>query len=197
MTDRETISVYDQRADEYARKLTSDAPYPRLEAFIDALPAGGHALDLGCGPGNAAARMVARGLNVDALDASVAMVDLARQRYGLEIRVGTFDDIDGTDIFDGVWAHFSLLHAKRSKFPRHVSDINRALKPGGTLLLAMKLGAGEERDSIGRFYTYYTESDLDALMEDTGFDVVRKEYGRDTGLSGTESDWIALHARAR
>ncbi len=196
MTDRKTISIYDQRAGEYASKLTSDAPYPRLEAFINAMPDGGHVLDLGCGPGNAAARMKTRGLRVDALDASAAMVDLARDRYGIDVRLGTFDDVCEIEAYDGIWAHFSILHAPRDSVPALLHRLNRALKPSGRLLLAMKSGIGEKRDSIGRHYCYFSEAELDDMLSAAGFTVVDKEHGRDRGLAGTPEDWIIHHATA-
>ncbi|PRY20265.1 ubiquinone/menaquinone biosynthesis C-methylase UbiE [Aliiruegeria haliotis] len=196
MADRKTIEVYDTGATDYADRLTSDKPYPRLEAFIDAMPEGGRVLDLGCGPGNAAARMMARGLKADALDASEAMAALALERYGVSVRVGTFDDITGAEIYDGVWAHFSLLHAPRKAFPRHLAAIRTALKAGGRFMVAMKSGEGEGADSLGRFYSYYGEEELVGMLEAAGFEVFEREFGEDKGFAGKLDPWIILHAVA-
>ena len=54
--DTETLRVYDAKADEYA-KLVASSPDTQLTEFMEALPLGGHVLDLGCGPGNSAAMM--------------------------------------------------------------------------------------------------------------------------------------------
>ncbi|MFC3613879.1 class I SAM-dependent DNA methyltransferase [Lutimaribacter marinistellae] len=196
MTD-ETIRVYDQKAAEYAA-MTDDynAEDPHLSDFIAAVPKGGHVLDLGCGPGMSAALMAQNGLSVDAVDGSAEMVELADQRLGVTARRASFDDISGEALYDGVWANFSLLHAPRADFPRHLSALHRALKPGGAFFLGMKLGKGEGPDQLGRFYTYYSEDELTELLAAAGFTVTGRRHGNAPGLDGTPSDWVALAAHA-
>ncbi|MDV7143771.1 class I SAM-dependent methyltransferase [Tropicimonas sp. TH_r6] len=195
MADRKTISLYDGQAEDYAKMIDSGWPYPRLERFIDSLPEGGHALDLGCGPGNWAARMVERGLEVDALDASKGMAAVARERYRLDVRVAGFDAVEGEAIYDGIWAHYSLLHAPRAAMPGHLAALSRALRPGGHFLIAMKLGTGEARDRRNRFYTYYEEDELAGLVEAVGLMIFDREYGAEIGFDGSPHDFIILHAR--
>lgn len=197
MSDSETIRVYDRRADDYAAKSGDwNAADPQLAAFIAACPAGGRVLDLGCGPGDSAAVMAGKGLIVEAIDASAEMVARAAAHPGVNARQATFDDLDGTAVYDGIWANFSLLHAARADLPRHLAAIHRALTPGGAFFIALKLGRGEARDAIGRFYTYYSEDELDDLLAAAGFTVTGKRFGSGPGLDGTMSDWIAVAAHA-
>lgn len=197
MNDGETIAVYDAQATAYAEMTDAyNAGDPQLAAFIAACPAGGLVLDLGCGPGAAAAAMARAGLRVEASDASAEMVARAGRHPGVAARQATFDDIAGTAVYDGVWANFSLLHARRADFPRHLRALHRALKPGGVLMIGMKLGDGEARDRLGRFYTYYTADALDAHLAEAGFTVRDRSLGSGTGLDGTLSDWISVAAGA-
>lgn len=196
MTDRETIGVYDARAAEYAEKTDDhNSADPLLATFIAACPAGGRVLDLGCGPGASAAAMAGAGLQVDATDASAEMVAMAGAHPGVTARQATFDEIDAIDTYDGIWASFSLLHAPRDQFPRHLATLHTALKPGGVFYIGMKLGKGEARDRLGRFYTYYTQPDLEAQLAEAGFSVTEITLGRGTGLDGSMSDWVAVVAR--
>lgn len=194
--DRQTVELYTDKAADYADRFHSDKPQPRLEAFIDALPEGGRVLDLGCGTGNAAARMRDRGLIVTAIDASPGMADLARERFGLDVTVGTFDDVTGSDLYDGVWASFSLLHAPRQDMPRHLAAIHRALKPKGRFVIGLKTGTGTQRDALGRRYTYYTKAELKGLLQAAGFTPEQTETGSGKGLDGTVAPWIVVTARA-
>lgn len=195
MTDRETIEIYNQRAADYAELTHAEGRIdPSLAGFIAALPAGGHVLDLGCGPGNAAAALVARGFTVEAVDASSEMVALAAQAPGVTARVATFDEIGGQAVYDGIWANFSLLHAPRADMPRHLAAIHTALKPGGVFHIGMKLGDDSARDGLGRFYTYYAEDELTDLLEQIGFAIDDRRHGRDKGLDGTMDNWICLRA---
>ncbi|TDK46748.1 class I SAM-dependent methyltransferase [Antarcticimicrobium luteum] len=195
MSDPKTIAIYDDRAAEYAGMTDQyNTTDPRLVAFIAACPEGGRVLDLGCGPGAAAARMAEAGLAVDAVDASAAMVEMAARHPGVTARHATFDDIAGEALYDGIWANFSLLHAPRTDFPRHLSGLHRALKPGGVFLIGLKLGKGEARDRIGRLYTYYTEDDLMDYLRAAGFTPTDIKHGQGEGLDGTVSPWISVIA---
>jgi 2-polyprenyl-3-methyl-5-hydroxy-6-metoxy-1,4-benzoquinol methylase len=195
MSDPETLGVYAQQADKYAR-MTHDANTadPILHAFVQCLPEGGHVLDLGCGPGDSAAKMAANGFRVTATDAVAEMVDLASKHDGVTAKQATFDDISGTDIYDGIWANFSLLHASKSDMPRHLAALSQALKPGGVLHIALKTGTGERRDKIGRHYSYYTQDELTGLLGAAGLKVQNVVTGSGTGLDGSISEWMAVRA---
>ncbi|MCZ4353186.1 methyltransferase domain-containing protein [Roseovarius aestuarii] len=194
--DDATLKVYGEKADHYADMTANDGEDRLLHAFINSLPAGGRALDLGCGPGASAHVMAEAGLQVDAMDAVPEMVDLAARHPGVTAWVASFDDIKGVDIYDGIWANFSLLHAPRADMPRHLSDVAQALKPGGRLHIAVKSGTGERRDTLGRLYTYYTQDTLCDLLRDAALTPDETITGSGTGMDGTMSDWIAVSAHA-
>lgn len=197
MSDPETLQLYAQKAAEYAA-LTNDANSgdPTLTRFISAVVPGGHVLDLGCGPGASAVVMAQNGLQVTAVDAVQEMVTIAAKHQGVTARVATFDQIEGTAIYDGVWANFSLLHAPRNDLPRHLSAIHQALKPGGAFHIAMKLGTDMQRDRLGRQYTYVTQDELNGLLTDAGFVVTDHKLGSGTGLDGSVADYIAMLSHA-
>lgn len=194
MTDDRTLATYTEKAQDYAALKASESERRALDAFLARLPPGGAILDLGCGPGLHAERMAARGFRVSAIDATPAFVEAARER-GVEARLGTFDDLSETSGYDGIWASFSLLHAPKADFPRHLAAIHRALRPGGLLFLGLKLGTGEHRDALGRFYAYYEAPELDRLLSEAGFTGIRTTCGEGAGLAGTVDRFILLTAR--
>lgn len=196
MSDAETIAVYDRECADYARMTQSDARDRQLAKFIAAMAPRARVLDLGCGPGTAAHVMADAGLEVDATDASREMVALAAAHPGVTAWQATFDEIAGEDLYDGIWANFCLLHAPRAAIPTHLKAIAKALKPGGRFHIGVKLGSGEERDSVGRLYTYFAEDELEGLLAGAGLSVVDRARGRSSGLSGEMSDWIVMQAHA-
>lgn len=192
--DRETIDVYGAKAQDYVDATAGAEKDPALIAFIGGLSRGAQVLDLGCGPGIAAAAMARAGLIVEATDATPAMVDLAGQHPGVSARVATFDDLSGKDRYDGIWANFSLLHAPRGDMPRHLAALRALLRVGGLFHIGMKTGTGEHRDDLGRHYTYYTQEELTVLLTDAGFTPFSSATGRDTGLDGRLADWVTIAA---
>jgi len=196
VSDAETLAVYQEKAREYATMVGGQHGNPQLLEFLSLVPDAGRILDLGCGPGASAAIMVARGFEVDAVDASPAMAAEAARLYDLAVRVATFDDIEGTARYDGIWASFSLLHAARSDFPRHLGALHRAMRPKGVLSIGMKTGQGAQRDALGRWYTYYSVPALQRALTDAGFAIHGSSTGRDKGLSGEWSPWVQIIARA-
>ena len=195
MTDLQTLAVYDVKIEEYLR-LTQAPPSKSLLAFISAVPKGGRVLDLGCGPGLAAAEMASHGLLVDATDGSAAMVVAAAKHPGVEAKQATFDELSTKATYHGIYANFSLLHTTRSNFSRHIQACHTALKPSGVLHLGMKLGLGEKRDTLGRFYTYYAADELTNVLTTAGFAITFEREGEEIGLAGDVEPYVMMTAYA-
>ena len=195
MADNQTLTVYDNKIQDYI-KLTAEPASQSLLAFIQDIPDGGRVLDLGCGPGGAAAEMAQCGLKVDAIDGSQKMVDAAKEYPGVTAWKATFHDLPKQPRYDGIYANFSLLHATRSDFLKHIKACNCALFHGGVFHLGMKLGAGEKRDNLGRFYTYYSVEELTEILLNEGFTVKHKKEGEEMGLAGKVEPFIMIKAYA-
>ncbi|WP_300515794.1 class I SAM-dependent methyltransferase [Aliiroseovarius sp.] len=190
--DDETLAVYDAQAQAYAEMVAREVT-PGLPRFISGLPDGARVLDLGCGPGQCAVEMAAHGLSVAATDASVEMVALARAQ-GVAAQVAVFAALTEQAQYDGVWANFSLLHMAKSDLPDVLARIHAALVPNGLFHIGMKLGTGEHRDTIGRFYAHYSEDELLQHLTTAGFTPDHVEHGEGTGLDGSLSRWILVQS---
>jgi SAM-dependent methyltransferase len=195
MSDQKTIKVYANQAEKYAALTAKDnANDKMLLSFMADLTEGGDVLDLGCGPGTSAGILAKAGFKITATDAVPEMIELASKHAGVNAYCATFDDISGDNIYDGIWANFSLLHAAKADMPRHLAALSKALRSGGQFHIGMKEGTGEKRDTIGRKYSYYTLAELSGLLEDAGLTVVKHSNGSGMGLDGTMAPWICLRA---
>nr|WP_170428817.1 class I SAM-dependent methyltransferase [Ruegeria arenilitoris] len=195
VTDRKTIDAYTTRVAEY---LSVPLPAEQIEArmaFAEAVAPEGFVLDLGSGPGADSAFFQRQGLRVRALDATPAFVDYAREN-GVDAHLGTFDDVAEDAVYDGIYASFSLLHAPRAEFLRHLAAIQRALKPGGIFFLGLKLGTGEHRDEIDRYYTYFSQTEIEDALAQAGFTIDQITTGMGTGLAGSYDGFILVLAHA-
>ena len=195
MSDDETLGVYAEQTEKYVAMMEKEASRDKvIDEFIAACPKGGTVLDLGCGPGHYAQTMADAGLKTSAWDAVPEMVAHADARDGVTARVARFDDLTETDAFDGIWAYFSLLHAPRDAFPRHLKAIARALKPGGIFVIAVKSGTGGARDKLGRHYEYYEQPELEDHLRAVGLTPTKQWTGVAAGLAGHPDGWIAILA---
>lgn len=195
MIDDETIAFYDTAAGDYAAKFAKSRPDAQLTAFMDLLPNGGRVLDLGCGPATASAHMRNAGFDCDPVDASDGMIKIANDLHDLGARKLTFDELDMIADYDGVWANFSLLHAKRDDLPRHLDAIATALRDQGVFSVAMKTGTDATRDRLGRMYTFVTIPELSELLTNAGFSILAVDEGMGPGLAGDVSPWVTIRAR--
>ena len=150
--DEATLQFYRRNAESYA--AWAKAPSMRLTGFLGLLPEGGSILELGCGAGNHAAEMLARGFALRATDGSPEMAEIASRRINYSVEVMRFDELDECEAFDGVWASACLLHVPRDELAGIFARIHRALKTGGVFYASFKAGEGGGRDSLGRYYNY-------------------------------------------
>jgi ubiquinone/menaquinone biosynthesis C-methylase UbiE len=131
----------------YRGEDLQDLIYQRRQACVfasvdqSALPASATALEIGCGAGHLTVELARRVVNVDAVDASQAMVDTTTDRVrelGIEDRVSVRQaDVHALpyqpDSFDLVVAVGVLpwLHSPAAA----LAEMERVLRPGGQLVL--------------------------------------------------------------
>lgn len=194
MSDKRTIDAYTTRVDDYLKVPLPPEQIEARAAFAQAV-GDGLVLDLGSGPGLDSGFFLGQGLRVRALDATPVFVEHARAN-GVDAHLGTFDAVTETAEYDGVCASFSLLHAPRADFPRHLAAIHQALKPRGMFFLGLKLGTGEHRDELDRCYTYFTRPEIETALIEAGFVIDRVTTGMGKGLAGSYDGFILVLAHA-
>ena len=116
-----------------------EAPDESLVSWHESglLPAGGKALDLGCGPGRNAVWLAQQGFMVDAVDLSSAALDWGRERAdvaGVDVNFveGSIFDLD--DIlaaYDLVYDSGCFHHLPPHRRPSYRWLLERALRRGG------------------------------------------------------------------
>ncbi|MFB8208509.1 MULTISPECIES: class I SAM-dependent methyltransferase [unclassified Streptomyces] len=156
MVEHEALSVtraaYDDAAELYAQLFSDslrDSPLDRamLDAFAESVGAGGRVADLGCGPGHVTGHLAGLGLDAFGVDASPAMVALARRAWpGLRFEAGEMGALDLADgALDGVLSRWSVIHTPPAELPPVLAEFSRVLAPGGHLLIGFSATDGPDR----------------------------------------------------
>ena len=128
------------------------------------LPEGGTFLDLGCGSGRDTKYFLEHGYRVDAIDGSAELCALASEYTGIPVKCQLFQELDASEVYDGIWACSSLLHLSYGELDEVLYRIEKALKPQGILYMSFKYGVFEgERN--GRYFLDFTEEKLEQLLK--------------------------------
>jgi SAM-dependent methyltransferase len=138
---------YDRVADEYVQRIYDELqhkPLDRqlLEQFALRVHGLGPVCDLGCGPGHVARYLHERGVPVQGVDLSPAMIAHARQlNPGIDFTQGNMLALDvGDAVWGGIVVFYSLIHVPRVDLSTALGELKRVLRPGGVLLLAFHCG---------------------------------------------------------
>ncbi|OIK01600.1 class I SAM-dependent methyltransferase [Streptomyces colonosanans] len=139
-----TREAYDAAAPLYAQLFRDDLrdrPLERaiLAGFAEVVNASGNGqvADLGCGPGHITAYLNELGLEAFGVDASPAMIELARHDYpGLRFDVGSMAAVNIADgVLGGALSRWSIIHSPPQELPAILGELHRVLAPGGHLLV--------------------------------------------------------------
>jgi SAM-dependent methyltransferase len=136
----------------------------RYSRFLAHVPAGGAVLDAGSGSGRDTLHFLRRGYRVEAFDSSPTLCARSTALTGIETQLLRFQEFEGADQYDGIWACASLLHVPRHELEDCTARLVRALKPGGAVYMSFKLGSGERLLSDGRLFTDMDETGIRALF---------------------------------
>ena len=173
--------------------------------WLNAQP-GERILDLGCGTGVIAERLMRQGCRVLGLDTDAEMLRAAQAR-GVPVAQGSGERLTFEREFDAVFSN-AALHWMRDD-PRAVAEgVFRALKPGGrfvaefgghgnvaavvTALRAVARRRGADESLAGPWF-FPTPEEYGALLERAGFAVERIALApRPTPLPGSMADWLKV-----
>jgi len=192
-----TDRFYEDHAVEYFSWTFGAQTQFVLDRFLSHLPAKASILDAGCGSGRDLKFFLSRGHCVLGIDASTALVQMAAEYSGAPCEFARIESISYEERFDGIWACASLLHLPQDVFRPALRCLNRALKRGGTLFMAVQEGQGEAILPDGRLYVYYSEDDIRKSLDAAGLAVDELWTSQNSAEAVHQPVWINVIATTR
>lgn len=190
-TPDERQQLFDRWAQTYeADMATADGP---LSGYLESLEmawklldvdAPATILDIGIGTGRFASGFVRDGIQIHGIDISPEMLKQCKElQPGFELQPGSFTSIPyDDDSFDTIISAFAFHEVPPAERQPAISEVARALKPGGWLCIVDIIFPSEEatadaRASIGSLWdpdeSYPLVADFDASLRQAGFESIR------------------------
>lgn len=191
-----TVESYELIADDYARETAGAAVLAGgLTRLAETVP-GGHALEIGSGPGWDADALEEAGMTVRRTDVTQAFIEFQRARGKEAERLDVIhDDLGGP--YDAVVTLHVLQHVEPDDLPAVLAKVAGALRPGGRFLVSIPLGEGtgwEVGKTGNRYYrALRSEAEFIAALAQAGLQSEWKERSN----ADEETGWLCVLAQLR
>lgn len=190
--DNTTISYYNHNADQYFRNTVYVDMSECRDRFIKHIVSGGKIIDIGAGSGRDTKYFKDSGFDVEAIDASKKLCQLATEYSGVEVQCERIQDWYPKEIYDGIWASASLLHLSIDEIEEFILRVSNHLNIGGVMYISMKKGINAGYDSNGRYLTSFSEENVQQIVaKSTAYEIVELWVTEDR-MSRGEILWLNL-----
>lgn len=187
-----TLNYYNENAGEFAAGTVNVCFTEIQDLFLKYVPEGGKILDFGCGSGRDTKYFLSRGYRVDAADGSEEMCKIAGEYTGIAVKRMLFEELDCTNVYDGIWACASILHVVSKELPDILRKMADAVKSGGVIYASFKYGDFEGIRN-GRYFTYLTEESFKRVIEGIPELVIERLWiTDDVRAERGEEQWLNL-----
>jgi SAM-dependent methyltransferase len=190
-----TVAAYENYARRYAANVSpqpSESGALALRRLADMLPSGGHALDIGSGPGWDADFLQELGVRLHRTDVTKSFRDFRAER-GQRVDALNVLTEQIAETYDGILMLCVLQHFERTELDGVLHKLGNALRDQGAMLLSHPVGAGEfwEHTASGDYRVVkWSSAALDQRLRRSGF-VVTWDESED----GDEGPWRTVLAR--
>ena len=190
-----TLSYYNTNTSSFVESTQSVQMTEAWSRFTAKLLPSSLILDFGCGSGRDTKYFLEHGYQIEAIDGSEELCNVASAYTGITVKKQLFTELSEVRKYDAVWACSSILHASSDELVIIMRKIWTALKDNGVFYTSFKYGTFEgERN--GRYFSDMTEESLSSLLTKvTGFNIEEQWITSDVRPGREEEKWLNVILR--
>lgn len=190
-----TLSYYNTNTSSFVESTQSVQMTEVWSRFTAKLLPSSLILDFGCGSGRDTKYFLEHGYQIEAIDGSEELCNVASAYTGITVKKQLFTELSEIHKYDAVWACSSILHASSDELVIIMRKIWTALKDNGVFYTSFKYGTFEgERN--GRYFSDMTEESLSSLLTKvTGFNIEEQWITSDVRPGREEEKWLNVILR--
>ncbi|MBX4189633.1 methyltransferase domain-containing protein [Candidatus Parcubacteria bacterium] len=203
---KDTVEHYDKLADEFSYRNSVTIYGREYGIFFDLLPEGSSIIEIGCGIGRDALRLVEK-YQYTGIDASKGMLDIAKKNIPqANFQLVDFYHLDfPSKSFDGFWAAASLLHVPKNEIVLVLKSIRKIIKDNGIGFVSLKLKDSLDEGVIKenkkgiptkRYFAFYEGGEFNKLLEQSGFEIIEETRVREEN-DVNKQVWLCYFVRAK
>ena len=176
-----TIESYDLNAESWAAAHDQPEIFRTELNYLRKLLPQGKLLEIGCGGGRDAQKLIRKGYDYLGTDISKGLLEVAKKNNpgATFINKSVYDLDFPKDSFDGFWAAACLLHIPKSKIEVALQQIRRVVRNGGIGMISLKEGKGEKflkedrkEGKFERYWSFYSREEFTKVLEDNGYQIL-------------------------
>lgn len=188
------MKFYDENSTSYANSTFNNAfaktVFSGMEDLVNMNNKKEPILDIGCGSGRDAKHLIDLGYTVHAFDQSPNMIKEAKQLTKLNdvFNVGDAINFESDNTYSLAYSIACLLHLNDEQFELAIKNIFKHINFGGYLYFTVKKGFGDEVDSNGRYFNYFTNEKLQSVFEKLNLHLLDVKENQD--LTRPDTIWL-------
>ena len=180
---------YQENHRKYYDQTFSIDPASFLSPLARCLHPGSTIMDVGCGSGRDMRWLKDQGFQPEGFERSQGLAGLARAHSGCPVLEGDFEVHDFSGVkMDAILLVGALVHVPHDRFSGVFSNILRALRPGGHLLLTLKEGRTQNEHDGNRSFYLWRDEDLRDIFDALG--LVVKDFSRQISKIRETDVWL-------
>ena len=160
-----TLEFYNENAKEFSAD-TLNVDFSKIQdKFLSYLSPGDLILDFGCGSGRDTLYFLSKGMNVEAIDGSEVLCEIASKNIGIPVKHMLFQELSEKEKYDGIWACASILHLPKNELKAVLGKMILSLRPEGYIYTSFKYGETEGYRGK-RYFSSFTENSFKEFITD-------------------------------